>query len=168
MKTTVPVEESKALKAEYDRLYRLKNKEKIKAKKVLYNQTIDGRAMQKRAREKRKEYHKEYCRNPEQRQKEKVRRHIREKKLSLKHCIVCDNSKHIIDFSAWDISEDGRSYICKTCEHTHQIDLGCSTRNVLTAMVMRPYTNLTRRDLIKHPYLIEANKYLILLKQLTQ
>lgn len=159
---------TKEEKAQYDRQYRAKNKEKIRLRNIAYNESEAGRAMQKRAREKRKQYHVEYCRRPEQRAKEKARRHIRENKLSPKYCIVCEKTKSIIEFSAWNISKDGRSYICRECEGRHKKELGCSTKNVLTAMVMRPYTNLSRYDLIEHPYLIEANKFLILLKQLTK
>lgn len=159
---------TKQEKAEYDKAYRSLNKERIKERKRLYNESPAGRDMQKRARDKRKEYHNEYCRKPEQRQKEKERRHIRENKIGSKHCIICDIIKPILDFEYWDISEDKRSYLCKECEKKHQEELGCKTRNVITAMVMRPYSNLNREDLVKHPYLIEANKYLILLKKLTQ
>lgn len=160
----------KELKAEYDRKYRLLNKEKLQQKKREYNKSKAGREMQKRQREKTKlsGYRNEYCKKPEQREKEKHRRHIRENKLIDKFCIVCDSTKKIIDFEFWDISPDNRSYICKECEKQHQELYGCKTRNVVTAMVMRPYTNLTRRDIIIHPYLIEANKYLILLKKLVQ
>lgn len=49
-------------KSEYDRQYRAKNVELLKQKKEIYNQSSAGRAMQKRARDKRKEYHKEYIR----------------------------------------------------------------------------------------------------------
>ena len=155
-------------KAEYDKKYRERKKEELRLKKKLYNQSENGRAMQKRQREKRKEYHLDYCRNPIQRQKEKLRRHIRENKLIPKFCIVCSKTKPIIEFEAWDICEDGRSYICKDCEKEHKKVLGCSTKNVITAIVMRRYSNLTRSDVVKHPYLVEANKFLILLKKLTK
>lgn len=158
----------KEQKAEYDRKYRAANREKIKLRNKHYNESEAGRAMQKRSREKLKKYHVEYCRKPEQREKEKIRRHVREKKLLPKFCIVCETTKPIIQFAAWDISKDGRSYLCKECENKHQKEYGCSTRNVITAMVMRPYTSLTREDLMEHPYLIEANKFLILLKKLTK
>lgn len=161
---------TKEEKAEYDRQYRLKNKESIQLKKKLYNESTAGREMQKRARQKRKQegYHNAYCRKPEQRQKERARRHIRENKLGSKLCIGCEETKQILEFEHWSISKDDRHYLCKECEKRHKIEFGCSTRNVITAMIMRPYTNLTRQDLIEHPYLIEANKFLILLKQLTK
>lgn len=47
-------------KANYDRLYREKNADKLKAAKEIYNQTSAGRAVQKRTRDNRKEQHKEY------------------------------------------------------------------------------------------------------------
>lgn len=159
---------TKEEKSEYDREYRIKNKERIRLRNKAYNESEAGRAMQKRSREKRKQYHNEYCRKPEQREKEKNRRHIRENKLKLKHCIGCSNTKPIICFESWSVSKDGRHYLCKDCENKHKKVYGCSTRNVITAMVMRPYTNLKREDLLNHPYLIEANKFLILLKQLTK
>jgi hypothetical protein len=53
---------TKEQKREYDRLYREKNKELIKEKKRAYNKTPEGRATQKRSREKRKQQHLEYCR----------------------------------------------------------------------------------------------------------
>jgi Ni,Fe-hydrogenase III large subunit len=53
---------TKEQKREYDRIYREKNKELIKKKKQVYNKSPAGRAMQKRSREKRRDYHLEYCR----------------------------------------------------------------------------------------------------------
>lgn len=159
---------SKQEKAEYDRKYRERKKEELRIKKQAYCQSPAGRAMQKRNRDKRKQQHNEYCRKPDQRAKEKHRRHKREGKLKLKYCIVCDLSKPIIEFAAWDICKDGRSYLCKECEKKHKTEYGCSTKNVITAMVMRPYSNLTRKDIVEYPYLVEANKFLILLKKLTK
>lgn len=161
-------EEKKRQKAQYDREYREKNREKIRLRKIAYNESPAGRAMQKRHRDKSKVYHVEYCRKPEQRQREKHRRHIRENKLGEKHCIGCDKTKKILDFECYNVFPDKRLYLCRDCESEHRELLGCSTRNVMTAIVMRSYTNLTRYDIAKHPYLIEANKYLILLKQLVK
>lgn len=45
----------------YDIKYRRNNKESIAKKKQAYCETPEGRAMQKRARDKRKGYHLEYC-----------------------------------------------------------------------------------------------------------
>jgi hypothetical protein len=58
-------QQKKEEKAKYDRLYRIKNNEKIKNRNKKYNSSPAGRAMQKRNREKFKEYHLEYCRKPE-------------------------------------------------------------------------------------------------------
>lgn len=60
-------EQKKLEKQQYDKEYRNKNKERIKAKKAEYNKTKAGRATQKRDRDKRKEQHLEYCRQPEYR-----------------------------------------------------------------------------------------------------
>jgi len=162
----------KALKAEYDRLYRETNKQKIKEKKRLYNLSESGRATQKRLRVKRKENgkHAEYCRKPEQRLKEKHRRHIRENKLGKKFCIGCNETKKILDFECYTVFPDKRLYLCKECESKQLEELGCTTRGVMTSLVMRSRKmngTLTRKDISKYPYLIEANKFLILLKQLT-
>lgn len=157
-------------KSEYDREYRRLNKERLRVKKKLYAESESGRAMQKRQREKNKKsgYANNYNKQPEQREKERVRRHIREDKLGMKECIICEKTKSILEFEHWDVCPDKRSYLCKECEKHHQETLGCKTRNVITAMVGRPYTSLKRKDIAKYPYLIEANKYLILLKQLTK
>ncbi len=157
-------------KKEYDRLYRLKNKERIAVRKKLYNESPAGREHQKTQREKKKKsgYTNEYNKRPEQRLKEKLRRYKREGKNGFKKCIACEEHKQLMEFESWTVAPDGRCHICNDCEAEQREVLGCSTRNVVTAMVMRPYTNLTRKDLCKHPYLIEANKYLILLKNITK
>ncbi len=161
---------TKEEKREYDIEYRLNNKGKISARNKLYCKSKSGREMQKRQREKNKEsgYTNAYNKRPEQRKKEKKRRYIREGKLGLKECLICEIYKSIMDFEYWDICPDKRSYLCKKCERQHQKELGCTTRNVITAMVTRPYTSLKRKDIAKYPYLIEANKYLILLKKITK
>lgn len=157
-------------KAAYDSEYRSKNADTLKVKKSEYAKSQAGRKSQRKQRAKKKlsGYHNEYCRRPEQREKERLRRHIRENKLGEKFCIVCEKTKSILLFEHWSIRPDNRSYLCKECESEHQKEYGCKTKNVVTAMVMRPYTNLTREDIVKHPYLVEANKFLILLKQLTK
>lgn len=55
----------------YDIEYRRNNKEIIKAKKRAYNSSPAGRAMQKRHRIKFKEYHNNYCMQPEYRKNKK-------------------------------------------------------------------------------------------------
>lgn len=56
------LEEKKLLKRDYDKQYRDKKAEIIKAKKKTYDQSLAGRAMQKRNRDKFKNNHLEYCR----------------------------------------------------------------------------------------------------------
>lgn len=157
---------TKEEKREYDKLYRLKNKEKIKLKKQLYNLSESGRATQKRSREKRKDYHNEYCRNPEQVLKAKKRRHIRENKTELKLCLCCEKNKPIIEFEFAEIFPDNRYYLCKDCEKKSFQLTGLTTKSVITAITTRSKYKLRRPDIAKHPYLIEANKYLISLKKI--
>lgn len=160
----------KELKSEYDRNYRLLNKEKIQEKKRLYNQSKAGREMQKRQRLKRKESgkHNEYCRKPEQRQKEKIRRYLRLNQLDNKHCIICEIDKPKINFTASRIYQDGRMYLCKECEQSHQKQLGISTKSVIQAIVTSCDYKLSREDVAKYPYFIEAKKYSIILNKLTK
>jgi hypothetical protein len=163
---------TKEEKREYDKEYRRKNKEKIRLKKFKYYQEnrkeIYTRQKARKDNDESRAKHAEYCRKPEQRAKEKERRHIREGKTGTKQCLDCLEHKNVLEFEHWSICEDDRHYLCKKCEKRHQKELGCTTRGVVTAILMRRYSNLTRRDIAKHPYLIEANKYLILLKQLTK
>ncbi len=63
--------QSKEKKRLYDIEYRRLNKEKIRASKQEYNKTSNGRAMQKRARDKQKDYHLSYCRTVEYRDNKK-------------------------------------------------------------------------------------------------
>lgn len=58
-------EQKRKEKAEYDKKYREINSELIKNKTRIYNQSEAGRAMQKRSREKKKDYHKKYCQTQE-------------------------------------------------------------------------------------------------------
>lgn len=60
-------QQKKEEKSEYDKQFRIKNKEKIKTQKEEYCKTTEGRAMQKRSRDKRKDYHAEYIKTPEYR-----------------------------------------------------------------------------------------------------
>lgn len=163
---------AKQQKAEYDKLYRAKNKDKIKARNKIYNESPTGREMQKRNRQKKgQEYQNAFCRKPEQRAKERIRRHIRENKIGNKFCISCEQTKPILEFEAYTVFPDKRLYQCRDCEQKQKETLGCTTRGVMTAMRMRSVKmngTLTRKDIAKYPYLIEANKYLILLKQLVK
>ena len=165
---------TKEEKREYDKEYRRKNKESLTLKKKMFCESESGRAMQKRQREKNKKsgYTNDYNAQPEQRKKERYRRY---KRLygedwidKTKHCIGCNERKFFLEFEGYSFFPDGRNYLCKECESEQQKKYGYSTRGTMTAMVMRKYTSLTREDIAKHPYLIEANKYLILLKQLTK
>jgi hypothetical protein len=56
-------EEKKRLKVAYDKQRRAELKDVLKAKQKAYNESPAGRAMQKRHREKRKEFHKEYIKS---------------------------------------------------------------------------------------------------------
>lgn len=58
-------EEKVKAKSEYDKQYRAKNFDQIKAKKQAYNKTPKGREAQKRRRNTRMPKHIEYCRQPE-------------------------------------------------------------------------------------------------------
>lgn len=159
---------TKEAKAEYDRKYRERKKEEIRLKKKLYSESENGRAMQKRQRQKRKEYHNEYCRKPEQRQKEKHRRHFRLNQLENKFCIVCEKDKPKIEFTASRIYQDGRMYLCKKCDELHKKDFGITTKSVIQVIVTSCDYKLTREDVAKYPYFIEAKKYSIILNKLTK
>jgi len=71
-RSDVTEEEKKERKRLYDIEYRSKNKEIIREKKKVYEQSPAGRAMQKRNREKFKQTHLEYCRTPEYRAWKKI------------------------------------------------------------------------------------------------
>jgi len=163
----------KQQKAEYDKKYRERKKEEIRLKKKLYCESESGRSMQKRQRQKNKEsgYHNEYCRKPEQREKERKRRHIREGKTDLKTCILCNNKKQKIEFNSFSVFPDKLNYQCKECEYNQQLELGLTTRNILQYIrsnLIKTKSNLKVSDVAKYPYLIEVNKYLISLKKLTK
>lgn len=161
----------KEKKAEYDRLYRIRNKESIALKKKLYSESEAGRQMQKRQRVKNKisGYHNAFCRKPEQRAKEKINRHKRLGTFGkVKTCLICELEKPILDFQCYLVFPDKRNYLCRDCEQKQELELGIKTKNVIQAMVTRCDYRLSRKDVAKYPYLIEANKYLILLKKLVQ
>lgn len=163
---------TKEEKREYDKKYRDRNKELLKAKKRKYwhenKEAIKAKRRVRRDNDEARKRHAEYCRHPEQRHKEKIRRYIREGKTGVKTCLKCQKSKGIMNFECWLIMPEKRHYLCKECEKQDYNELGISTRYVITAMVNRRYTRLKRKDIGNNPYLIEANKYLILLKRLTQ
>jgi len=70
-------EERRALKAEYDREYRRKNRQALKAKKAAYFQRTYDPIKAAVERKKRMPYHVEYCRSPEYRKKKKAYDHSR-------------------------------------------------------------------------------------------
>lgn len=161
-------------KSIYDAQYRKDNIEKIKKRnKEYYSKNKDSLYKKQREKQDNDEYrakHAEYCRLFCQRYKERIRRYVRQYgtdwKTKTKFCISCEQEKHFMKFESMPVFPDGRRHICDECENEQKEKYGYTTRGTMTAMVMRRYTNLTRQDIAKHPYLIEANKYLILLKQL--
>lgn len=161
-------EEKKALKAEYDRKYREENSVIIKAKKMIYNESPAGRATQKRARSKRKQYHNEYCRKPEQRTKERFRRYRREGKDKLKQCLTCLEEKPLIEFASGKIFHDGRYYLCKECDSKSNEETGLKTKRVINTICSISKYKLSRKEIAENPYMIEAKKYLLSIKNLTK
>lgn len=160
-------------KSEYDKEYREKNKALIKLKKAAYTRSESGIKMQRKRRAKLKEsgYHNEYCRKPEQRQKERERRYLKAGLNELKFCIVCMQHKPKISFTRGHIFKDGRYYLCRDCEIDSKHKTGLSTRSVIGVIHQRSWKlfgsdGLTRAEIAEHPYLIEANKYFISLKNL--
>ena len=156
----------KEKKAEYDRLYRARNKEIIRLKKQAYYITETGRATQKRNRDKKdQKQHNEYCKLPEQRHKERLRRHKRSGTDQLKHCLCCGSFKQKIEFQSARIFEDNYYYLCRECEKESHLKTGQTTRSVIQAIVTLSDGKLSRQDVAKHPYLIECKKYLISLNK---
>lgn len=169
-------EQKRKEKAEYDKKYKKKNSKRIQKNRSVYYEKNKEKILQAsrdyRNNDEYRKKHAEYCRRPEQRAKEKINRRKRVYGIDYdgktKKCINCEQEKSFLDFQYASIFPDNRYHICRECEAEQQYKYGYSTKNAITAIVMRRYTNLTREDVAKHPYLIEANKYLILLKQLVQ
>lgn len=69
--------ERRALKAEYDREYRRKNRELLKVKKAAYFQKTYDPVKAAIERKKRMPYHVEYCRQPEYKKKKQIYDHNR-------------------------------------------------------------------------------------------
>ena len=166
----------KEAKRLYDIEYRRKNKELIRSKKKKYYESNKVEIISKQRIKKDNDIsrakHAEYCRQSSQREKERINRYIRVYGKDWidqsKYCISCNKNKHIFEFESYTVFPDGRRHICDYCENTQNKEYGYSTIGTMNAMVMRRYTNLTRYDIAKYPYLIEANKYLIMLKQLVK
>lgn len=168
---------SKADKVEkkrlYDIEYRKKNLERITESKKRYYQEnyeeIYAKQKRKRDNDESRKKHAEYCSGLEYRRKERIRRYIRlygeNWQSNVKYCISCEKEKFMLEFEHSPIFPDNRRHICNDCEEYQNKIYGYSTRLTLAAMKSRRYTNLMWEDFAKHPYLIEANKFLILLKR---
>lgn len=166
-------EQLKAEKAEYDKAYRKKNSERIKKDKaekfaIEYANNPDKFREQ---RKKRMPYHVEYCRKPEQREKERLRNRRKNGLTKLKTCLCCKEEKEFVHFEAYKIFPDGRNYMCKYCEIKEANELGITMREVLQTIrsgLVKHQSKLNIRDMVKYPYLIESHKYSLLLKRLTK
>ncbi|WP_299116869.1 hypothetical protein [uncultured Winogradskyella sp.] len=169
-------EQLKEEKRLYDKKYRENNLEKLKAKKKAYYDA-NAKEIYKRNRVKKdndeaRAKHAEYCRRPDQREKEKINRYKRvygeDWQIQTKFCISCEQTKHIFEFESFPSFPDGRRHICNECEKYQNDVLKYSTKAAMQTMVSRRYTKLTRWDISKHPYLIEAFKFSILLNKITR
>lgn len=168
---------SKAEKIEakrlYDIEYREKNKESLKKKNQEYNSSPAGRAMQKRARDKKKDYHLEYCRTPEYRA---WKREYDQKRVFIKMygesewhrkktCLICQKTKPVKQFVYNQLCPDNRMHLCVSCEKEQAETTGMTTSYVLTVLGMK--SPLTRADFYEHPMLIEAKRqHLVLIREL--
>lgn len=163
----------KAEKAEYDRQYRQKNSETIKIRKAeAFKKDYTANPEKYREqRQKRMPYHVKYCRKPDQREKERLRNRKKNGLTEIKNCLCCSYDKQKIEFESYLIFPDKRHYMCKSCEEKDFKELNITTREVLATIrtsLIKSKSILTVKDIAQHPYLIEANKYLLLLKRLTK
>lgn len=166
-------EQLKAEKAEYDKIYREKNLERIKKAKseAFKKDYADNPDKYREQRQKRMPQHIIYCRMPKHRAKEKEARYRRLGQTKNKECLICQTEKRIIEFVAYAVFPDGRNYICKACEDKEEKEMGISLREVLQTIrtaLHKHESSLTIRDYTPYPYLIEAHKYSLLLKRLTK
>lgn len=164
-------EQLKAEKAEYDRRRREEKREELKIKNKLYNESPAGRATQKRARQKRKQYHNEYCRRSDQREKERLRNRKKYGLTETKVCLCCGEEKQKIEFESFPVFPDKRLYMCRSCEEKDIQGLNITIREVLAtirASLVKTESTLKIKDIVIYPYLIEAHKYLLLLKRITR
>lgn len=166
-------EQLKSEKAEYDREYREKNAERLKLVKAEEFKK-DYAANPEKYRKRRKDrmpYHVEYCRKPDQREKERLRNRKKNGLTETKRCLCCKEEKQKIDFESFPIFPDKRLYMCKACEDKDLNELNITIREVLASMrasLIKSKSNLKISDMVKYPYLIDAHKYLLLLKRLTR
>lgn len=167
-------EQKKAEKSEYDKK-RLNGdkREEILAKKKAYHQENREwiNEKQKVYNKTRTDKHAAYCRQPEQRAKERIRNRKKAGLDKIKTCICCGLDKELIQFESFHVFPDKRLYMCKSCEEKDKLELNITMREVLANLrtsLIKSRSNLKVSDVCKHPYLIEAHKYLLLLKRLTK
>lgn len=170
LKTT---EQLKQEKAEYDRQRRKSLGDTLKiAKKKYYEANKETILPKMRVYNRsRMSSHVIYCRQPEQREKERLRNRKKKGLTYIKNCLSCQNDKQLIDFESYPIFPDRRLYICKDCQTKEIAELGVSIREVMQSIrsnLVKTKSNLKVKDVAKYPYLIEAHKYLLLLKRLTK
>jgi len=166
-------EQLKTEKADYDKKYRYYNKEGIKIKKAeaFKKDYAENPEKYKEIRKKRMPEHIIYCRLPKARAKEREARYRRLGQDKTKKCLICHSQKRLIDFESYDVFQDKRNYMCKECEQNQFKELGIKVRDVLQCIrsgLVKQKSKLKIRDIAKYPYLIESNKYLLLLKRLTK
>lgn len=166
-------EQKKIDKSEYDKKYRDKNIDTIKKRKAEAFK-IDYANNPEKYREQRKKRmpnHVIYCRQPKARAKEREARYRRLGQTKLKQCFDCKQEKRIIEFENYDVFPDKRNYICKECDKKQNEEFGMTTRRLLAVVrtaLLKQRSILNVKDITPHPYMIEAYKYLLLLKQITK
>ncbi len=166
-------EQLKAEKSAYDKERRKKLSKELKIKRKSYYEANKEKILPKMRvyNKSRMASHVVYCRQPEQREKERTRRRKNKGLDKVKVCICCNHEKQFIDFESYLVFPDGRNYMCKQCEDVDVKELQITTREVLQTIrsaLHKHESVLTIRDLTPYPYLIEAHKYLLLLKRLTK
>lgn len=143
---------------QHKREYHHKNRGIINPKQRIYNRS-------------RIKQHIEYCRQPSQRAKERIRNRKKAGTTALKYCLSCKSEKQKIEFESYLVFPDKRNYICKDCEREQIDGLGITTREVLQSIrsnLVKTSSNLKVKDICKYPYFIESTKFLLLLKRLTK
>lgn len=167
-------EQLKSEKAAYDKARRNGPlKEEIKsARRQYYHDNKETIAPKLKVyRDENMHKHVEYCRRPDQREKEKLRNRKKNGLTDLKICLCCGLEKQKIEFEAYLIFPDKRLYMCKECEDKDLTELNITTREVLQTIrsnLVKTKSVLNIKDIARYPYLIEANKYLLLLKRTTK